>query len=280
MTTFFAYDWEATTLSVDGGSATPVYAGGAAARSVAFAHNGTHSMYCNPGSGDDFPSGINAPASPDLTVKYGTAVLNSPSLYYRWWMMIRTGFSFGSGSKQKVKISRTCVNNFSAPGGGLVYTGYMNSGGFDLSEGYWCGTDSAIMSGGDHFAKVDVPGGMTPYIDNTWHEYIVRVKPNTGATLYDGQMELWIDNVQIGSYNAFRLISNAANDGGDTNWANLYGSAIYGDLWGGMFVCPYWQMNGAGAGGDVYVDQVSTDSTYNSLIGGGSTYKYLAGANQ
>ena len=163
-----------------------------------------------------------------------------------------------------MKISRTAASGEpGAPGGGLIYTGYMSAGGFDLSEGYWAGSDSAISTGGDHFA--DVNFDMNAYADSTWHEYIIKVKPNTTPTTYDGQFAVYIDGELIGEYNEFVMVSNLPNvDDGTPNWVTNYGDAPYLDVWCCMMLAPYWQMTGSGAGGTLYADDFAVDTTWNS----------------
>jgi hypothetical protein len=264
MANYFNWDVETSTITVDGGPVTPVYAGDAA-RSTTTANSPTNSLFMGPdGGSSDEPNGVSAANSPDLLVTYPAPPLNSASLYYRWWMRINSGFSWGSGPKQKVKINRVGIPIGSgAPGNALIYTGYMNVDGFDLSEGYWAGTDSAIQSGGDHFARVN-PASWSSYADSQWHEYIWRVKPNTTATSYDGEFEVYIDGVSQGSYNAFKLVSNGTESGAPGNWVNNYGFYNMQERWGGIFLCAYWQMDDAAAGGIVYSDDFSTDSVWNS----------------
>lgn len=274
---YFSWDEETTTMTVTSGAITPVYAGGGV-RNTTQAHSPTHSMSTLNSVGDDKPSGINASSSPPLTVNYSWAPLNGRSLYYRWWMWISTDFDWSNGAKKKVKIARAGISNTGAPGGGLIYTGYMSASGFDLSEGYWAGTDSAIISGGDHFAQVNVPGGMISYADGAWHEYIIRVKPNTTATSYNGEFQVYIDGQSIGSYNAYLLVSNLPNDNdGTPNWVTNYGTSNLLDLWAAWMIAPYWQCNGAACTGTIYVDDWSVDDVFNSTFSSGGTppAKYL-----
>lgn len=275
MANYFHWDVETSTIVVSAGTITPVYAGGGA-RSTAQAKSPTHSLICTPTAPDNGndPNGVSQTGPDDLAVGYSWPPLNGRSLYYRFWAKFMTGFSWGDGTgAQKVKIARTGINNPAAPGGGLIYTMYMNDGGFDLSEGYWAGTDSAIMVGGDHFAEVSVPGGMIAYADSTWHEYVIRVKPNTTATSYNGEFQVWIDGVSVGSYNSYLLVSNLPNDGGTPNWVSLYGTENFRENWSCAMLAPYWQISGSSSigGGTVYVDDFSVDDTFNSTFSSSPT---------
>lgn len=269
MSNYLAWDCTTANYTTTSGTTNLGYASGSIVTSNPPPHS-TKSISFTATSGSDSPAGPDAADSDRITNQYAWAPLNGRSLYYRFWLRIGSTFNWGTGDKQKAKIARTAINNGSAPGGGLIYTMYINSDGFDLSEGYWAGTDSPIMTSGDHFAAVSVSGGMATYADNTWHEWIIRVKPNTTATSYNGEFQVYLDGTNVGSYNAFRLLSNAPNDdSGATNWVTLYGSALYQDIWSAAMIFPYFQMTGVGAGGPMQVSDFSVDDVFNSNFGGG-----------
>jgi hypothetical protein len=96
--------------------------------------------------------------------------------------------------------------------------------------------------------------------DGAWHEYIVRVKPNTAATCVagvdcDAELQLWVDGTSVGQYDGFKL-SNAQTT-----------EPMY-EAWGGWMVSPYFQLNGTPSdGGTLYLDDFSTDDGYSSLVG-------------
>ncbi len=185
--------------------------------------------------------------------------VGSPPLYYRWWMKIQPGFSWGTNEK-KTKSSRVVMTNSANRG----YTGYVWAGGFRLSE---CdGTGGCTTPGGGYnndYQGIDYD--MTTKADGVWHEYIVMVKPNSTATTPDALFKAWVDGVEVPN--------SPWNIGGVTGFI-LHSTASdkFTDGWGGWMATSYFQLNTAsGAGGTIYVDDFSTDDSYNSLIGGGTT---------
>lgn len=185
---------------------------------------------------------------------YPFKFVGSPALYYRWWMRIDPGFSWGIRTA-KTKSSRT--------GGGPVtngsmatqgYTGYLMSNGFLIGEcdSAGCRTNTGAANTDDNL--------IIPYNfknDGLWHEYIVKIKPNTLATSSDAQFEAWVDGVSVGNHNNFKLHNIAT------------GNLVEG--WGGWMVTPYFQLNGtASDGGIIHVDDFSTDTEYNSLVNPGA----------
>jgi hypothetical protein len=275
MTTYFSWGIESDTIPSQKGNRTALYYQ-SPGRVTTSPHSGSYCLdaLCNTSPADpgNNPSGVHvSDITPDFNgCNFGSNVLNAPAVYYRCWAKFAVGFAWLGGA-EKSKIFRQAIFNGSgdpvsgAPGGGLICTGYWSSDGFDLSEGYWAGSDSPIMTGGDHFARVSVPGGMDTYADGQWHEYIVRVKPNTSVDSYDGEFSLYIDGELIGSYNAFSLVSNRTTGGGPGNWVTDYNTAgNWGELWGGMAVLCYWQMGGSGGGGGCWVDDWAVSDIWNS----------------
>lgn len=169
-------------------------------------------------------------------------------------MRIEPGFSWGSGTA-KTKSSRVISG---APG----YTGYLMDYGFLIGE---CSPNSPpeclLNDGGSNAgdSRLVVPYDFTTMDDGLWHEYIVRIKPNTIAACTapgncDAEFEAFVDGVSVGEYNDYRLHYT----GGDT----------FTDAWGGWMVSPYFQLNGTVQdGGTIYLDDFSTDDVYNSLLG-------------
>jgi hypothetical protein len=187
---------------------------------------------------------------------YSFNIVGSKSLYYRWWMKIQPGFSWGSGGTghHLAKASRVLGSSLMR-----VYTGFLEDGGFSISE---CNIDSSQPGGGcdpnvggDHAAVVNYD--MTRMNDGQWHEYIVRVKPNSTVSSYDSEFQVWVDGKSVGQVNNWHLHSYTPN------------GMI--EAWGGWMVQPYFQLGSTSSdGGTIYLDDFSTDDVYNSLIGSGS----------
>lgn len=224
--------------------------GAATTRDCAVAHSGSCSMKMvvigNDGGNGNMGADlvVGPPAYPFNVVR------STQTLYYRWWMRIDTGFSWGTGSA-KVKSSRV-----SGPSNLRVYTGYVRKYGVLIGE---CETACKLNTGADNDdSNLYVAHDFTTMADSTWHEYIVMVKPNTSATCTagtncDAELKLWVDGVLIGTNSNWRL------------WATA-GTAQY-ELWGGWMITPYWQLNGTVSdGGTVYIDDVSTDTAYNAWV--------------
>ncbi len=226
------------------------------------AHTGTKSLKVTPnGSGTNESVGIDLNGTPPT---YPFSIINSPSLYYRWWMRIETGFSWGDGSVwggpngSKVKSGRLNKPDLTAQ----FYTGYIFRNGFRIAE---CEATSGHAGGclnndgttGSDNGPIFIPFDFTKMADGRWHEYIVRVKPNTSTTCTtpgtcNAQFEAYVDGASVGSYNNWRLTQN---DGQFIEW------------WGSWMTNPYFQMGSSvAAGGTIYLDDFSTDDTWNSLF--------------
>jgi hypothetical protein len=174
-------------------------------------------------------------------------VVGGKAVYYRWYMRIMPGFSWGSGTA-KTKSSRVLGATYPR-----VYTGYVQADGFNIGE---CDDVGSSQPGG---GCVD-PGPTISYDmrgknDGVWHEYVVMVKPNTTTTAADAQFKVWIDGTLVGQ---------------KLNWIlhNKDGNGFI-EAWGGWMVSPYFQLNGTSSdGGTIYIDDISTDDVFNSLLGG------------
>lgn len=200
---------------------------------------------------------------------YPFRFIGGPALYYRWWMRIEPGFSWGDDLERgaKTKSSRTAVGPIEngTPMGGDGYTGYLMDDGFLVGECDGAGAECRLIDGGSNSgdSSLIIPFNFRARADGTWHEYIVKIKPNTIANCTpqqqncDAQFQAWVDGVSVGEYNNFRL--HALNNG------------LMVEGWGGWMATPYFQLNGqATDGGTIYVDDFSTDDFYNSLLPGGS----------
>jgi hypothetical protein len=181
---------------------------------------------------------------------YPFNIVGAPAIYYRWWMKIMPGFSWGTGTA-KTKSSRVIS-------GVQGYTGYVMSYGFLLGEcdSVGCTLNNGGSNGGD--SSLVVPYDFRVRDDGIWHEYIVRIRPNTSASCTapancDGQLEAWVDGISVGQYNGFKLHNNAGEP--------------MTEAWGGWMVRPFFQLNGTAAdGGTIYVDDFSTDDVFNSTV--------------
>lgn len=185
-------------------------------------------------------------------ILYPFNFVGGPAIYYRWWMRIEPGFSWGTGTA-KTKSSRT-IAGASSQG----YTGYLMSNGFLIGE---CDGAGCLLNDGSFNTDENliIPYDFRAVADGQWHEYIVKVKPNTSGNCTagvncDAQFEAWVDSVSVGQYNNFKLHANASH--------------TMTEAWGGWMLTPYFQLNGtASDGGVIYIDDVSTDTQYSSLIG-------------
>lgn len=178
---------------------------------------------------------------------YSWNFAGSPTLYYRWWMKIDSGFNWGGGTA-KTKSSR--VGGSARPRG---YTGYVMKKGFAISE---CdGTGGCLDTSGKNYDLDQmIFYDIASKADSRWHEYIVMVKPNSTITARDAQFKAWVDGQLVGQY---------------LNWAvtTLAGSNQMSDMWGCWMNRPYFQLNGTATdGGTIYLDDFSTDDEWNSLI--------------
>jgi hypothetical protein len=236
------FNWGVESNSTSSG---PVYSyNDGTTRDCTVSHSGSCSMRLNVIGNDNGNQGMGADIN-QTTMPFN--VVGGPAIYYRWYMKIMPGFSWGSGTA-KTKSSRVLGASFPR-----VYTGYVQSDGFNIGE---CDDVGSSQPGG---GCVD-PGPSISYNmraknDGVWHEYIAMVKPNTTTSATDAQFKVWIDGALVGQVLNFRLHNKSGNG--------------FIEAWGSWMVSPYFQLNGTSSdGGTIYVDDFSTDDTFNSLIGG------------
>ena len=183
----------------------------------------------------------NQPAGVDLIddpPAYSFELVGGPPIYYRWWMRLDTGSSWGDGP-QKSKASRTHTPD--ANGG---YTGYIGA------DGFWLGEAAEGAVGTDPPA-----GALVSYSipkDSQFHEYIIKVTPNSTSGTSDAEVQAWVDNTSIGTGSGFRLSQDSTSP--------------MQDLWGGWMVRPYFQICDSGSNNAItmYLGDFSVDSTFNS----------------
>ncbi len=194
---------------------------------------------------------------------YSRALVGSAAVYYRWWMRIDQGFSWGSGTA-KTKSSRILS-------GTQGYTGYLMSYGFLIGE---CdGGGCKLANGGSNSSDTQlyIPFDFNKVADGVWHEYIVKIKPNTSAsctppTNCDAQFQAWVDGVSVGEYNNFKLHNNSSDQ--------------MTEAWSGWMEKPYFQIGGTSSdGGTIYLDDFSTDDTFNSIFSPNTTVALAAPIN-
>lgn len=267
-TQYFNWEFESNTPSW-GALGTNTFAAtyhGNTTRQCTIAHTGSCSMKI-PVEGTASGDSLNESEGADLVQSpsgYGYPIINSQSLYYRWWMRIDTGFSWGTGAQRKTKASRAFSfetdSGAQYPSGGRFYTGYVQEDGFVISE---CGPDCAAADGDTaDGSKIHISYNVAGKADGQWHEYIMRIKPNTSASCTptvncNAEFQAYVDGVSVGSYNNFSL------------WTHAGGELV--DVWGGWMVSPYFQLGDPSTGGIIYVDDVSTDNVYNSIFSGSDT---------
>lgn len=220
------------------------------------AHTGTNSMKLAVIGND----GNNQQMGAEVGNKsFGLNVIGSKAIYYRWWMRINSGFSWGN-STAKTKSSRMLTS--SSP----KYTGYVSKTGITIGE---C-TDQAgcLAQGGasnSSDAAIKINYDFQAAADSQWHEYIVMVKPNTSTSSLDAQLSLYVDGQLKGTYNNYKLTNS--------NYA-------MNEAWGGWMVRPYFQMGGTSSdGGTIYVDDFSTDDAWNSTFAPNTTATLAAPSN-
>lgn len=238
-TNFFSWGVESDSTSVPGQSVLRY--DGNTSRSQTTAHTGQYSLKYVVQGNDGGNNQMGADLSPRISLPY--EVVGEPAIYYRWWMKIMPGFSWGNGTA-KTKASR--VNGATYP---RVYTGYVWANGFQLNECEDVG--SAQPGGGCPSQGIHINYDMRSMNDGAWHEYIVMVKPNSTTSSSDAQFKVWVDGDLVGQQTNF-MLHNKNNNG-------------HGESWAGWMVRPYFQLNGtASDGGVIYVDDFSTDDTWNS----------------
>lgn len=180
-------------------------------------------------------------------------------LYYRWWMKIQPGFSWGDAGDGWVKIGRVMTPSLA----GAYYTGFMAGSRFIIQEcnyrdgGNYVGDCHTTAGTPSLLTAISIPYNLAGKADGQWHEYISRIKVNTSASCTpgvncDAQWEMYVDGASVGSYKNFKLTSQ---------------NSQMIDWWGSWGTNPYFQGKASSsAGGTIYFDDFSTDDTWNSLV--------------
>jgi hypothetical protein len=165
------------------------------------------------------------------------------SLYYRWWMKIDLNFSWGSADR-KMKSNRVKRSGDVPP---PIYTMYLTQGDVYVGE---C---SECAPGGTDPSNARIAYDFNPSTNaavTKWQEYIIQVKMQSAPDRLDGAFYFWVNGVKIGSgVNGMRFVTSTVG------WV---------EAWGANMVRPLPQLNSPGAGGTIWIDDVSLDTTFNS----------------
>jgi hypothetical protein len=132
---------------------------GGTTRDCTVSHSGSCSMRLNVIGND---SGNQSMGADINQIPLPFSVVGGPAIYYRWYMRIMPGFSWGSGTA-KTKSSRVLGASYPR-----VYTGYVQADGFNIGE---CDDVGSAQPGG---GCVD-PGPTISYDmrtknDGVWHD--------------------------------------------------------------------------------------------------------------
>lgn len=241
-TNYFNWGVESNATSVP---SLPVTAyRGNSVRTTETAHTGSYSMKSVVIGNDDNNQSLGAEVG-QQTLPFN--IVGSPSIYYRYWLKIMPGFSWGTLSTGHHSAKQIRVLG---PNDAKAYSVYIAASGFVMEE-----CDPGCESGSSP-ASIDYD--MTTKDDGQWHEYIMRIKPNSTITTYDAEIQAWVDGVSVGQVTGWILHKTA-------------GTAFV-QAWGSAMVTHYFQLGStASDGGTIYLDDFSMDDTYNSLIGGTPT---------
>ena len=184
---------------------------------------------------------------------YSWTVVGGRSMYYRAWVKFSSGFNWGAVGVAKVKTERAFVSTSL----NRLISMHMRGDAFLIAEcefvsgyGGGCLTTGGVPNN-DYNIKINY--NMQAMADGKWHEYIVRIKPNSTPSTQDAEFQVWVDGVSVGQLSGWLLSTDSTN-----RWH---------DAWGGWMVTPYFQMNGNSSdGGTVWTDDFSVDDVFNSIF--------------
>jgi hypothetical protein len=179
---------------------------------------------------------------PSISLGPGTT---GGSLYYRWWMKIDPNFSWGSADR-KMKSNRVKRAGDVPP---PVYTMYLAQGGVYVGECPEC------APGGDDPSNAQISYDFNPKTNSAvtkWQEYIIQVKMQSASGTSDGAFNFWVNGVKIGS--------------GVTGMRYINSNVGWVEAWGANMLRPLPQLNTAGAGGLIWIDDVALDTAFNSRL--------------
>ena len=167
------------------------------------------------------------------------------SLYYRWWMKIDPNFSWGSADR-KIKSNRVKRPGDVPP---PIYTMYLAQGSVYVGE---C---SECAPGGNDPSNARIAYDFNPRSNaavTKWQEYIIELKMQSALDRFDGEFHLWVNRIEIGS--------------GITGMRFVNSTVGWIEAWGANMLRPLPQLNTPGAGGVIWIDDVSLDTTFNSTL--------------
>jgi len=168
------------------------------------------------------------------------------SYYYRWWMKIDSAFSWGAVT-QKTKASRIKRQGDIPP---TILTMFLRKDAIYVGE---CDECNPLGSGGDPspaLISYDFDPATNAAVAS-WQEYIALIKKQT-ANNTDGEFHFFVNALEIGTgVTGQRYFTSPAQ-----NWV---------EGWGASMVRPLPQLNDASGGGTIWVDDVSLDTTFNSV---------------
>ncbi|MGB4943023.1 MAG: hypothetical protein WBO92_02825, partial [Candidatus Moraniibacteriota bacterium] len=129
-TNYFSWGVEGNTYVVNGVTTTFLYSYvGSSSQDCTVSHVGSCSMkiLVNGATGDE-PQGkeLNAP------IQLPFNIVGGPAVYYRFWMRLNSGWSWGSVTP-KTKSSRV-LGDFNGDSGIRGWTGYVQADGFNVGE--------------------------------------------------------------------------------------------------------------------------------------------------
>lgn len=243
------FNWDAESDTTSNGNVLQYFNG--TVRDCTVSHSGLCSMKMNvigpDGGNQQKGADVNQLTLPLVTV-------GGPSIYYRTWLMYSPGFNWGVPGVANVKTERGLLNVSQ----NRFMTGHMRSDAFLVAEcefvsgfGGGCLTTSGVPN---NDFNIRIPFDVQAMADGKWHEYVVRIKPNSTPTAMDAEFQVWVDGFPVGLLTGWRLATTSAG------WI---------EAWDGWMVTPYFQMNGdSSVGGTVWADDFSTDDSWNSLIPG------------
>lgn len=184
-------------------------------------------------------------------------------VFYRWWMKMDSAYRWGTGNRL-MKLNR--VKQFD-DNLGFSMTNHWQYNEIGLSE---CDTCTPQGAGGDNVMNVFYDfNPATNSAVTTWQEYIIEFHFSTGGGTAPGVldasnavMKLYVNGVLVDT--APEAVSLCCRS------ASLAGSTENGakEAWGGMGVNTFPQLNcnvgDTVCGGTIWIDDVSTDTTWNS----------------
>ena len=211
-------------------------------------HSGSSSMrFTAPGN---VQGGMGCQDSPGVNMSAGFGT-SGTWLYFRWWMKISPSFNWGSADA-KAKAQRV----YRLEGAPVPWTLYLDKSSVYVGECPACQQQGQTAKDDPSSARVFYNFNPSNAAVTNWQEYIIGIKLQTCTTCYDGEFHFWVNGVEVGAVTQMRYCDPSECGG---TW-------VLG--WGGMMAQPYPQLNDASAGGNIWLDDFSTDNTWNSIFTG------------